>query len=145
MRLTYPQYASDQAGEMISQANLPESLIPACLDVLSKISDGERDLIRVIVDVVTELRDNYEDDDMEVDPRVSGLLFPLTLTRQMDSQESSIGDTPAPRRIVPMPVESLSVEDRMKAALIDVRCLAICISLLERVNSVSFQRRLSAN
>jgi hypothetical protein len=62
---------ADEAGEMISQANLPESLIPACLDVLSRISDGERDLIRVIVDVVTELRDNYDDEDMDVDPRVS--------------------------------------------------------------------------
>lgn len=41
---------------MISQSNLPESLIPLCLDVLTKISDGERDLIRVIVDVITELR-----------------------------------------------------------------------------------------
>lgn len=58
------------SGEMLSQANLPESLIPACLDVLSKISDGERDLIRVIVDVVTELRDVYEDDEMDMDPRV---------------------------------------------------------------------------
>jgi condensin complex subunit 3 len=43
-------------GEMISQRTLPETIIPLCLDVLYKISDGERDLIRVIVDVVTELR-----------------------------------------------------------------------------------------
>jgi hypothetical protein len=28
-------------------------------------------------------------------------------------------------------------EARMKAALVDLRCLFICISLLERVNSVS--------
>lgn len=41
---------------MISQRTLPETIIPLCLDVLYKISDSERDLIRVIVDVVTELR-----------------------------------------------------------------------------------------
>lgn len=41
---------------MISQRSLPESIIPLCLDVLYKISDSEKDLIRVIVDVVTELR-----------------------------------------------------------------------------------------
>jgi condensin complex subunit 3 len=52
-------------GEMISQANLPELLIPRCLDVLSKISNGERDLIRVVVDVVTELREGEGDDDMD--------------------------------------------------------------------------------
>lgn len=41
---------------MISQRSLPENIIPLCLDVLYKISDSEKDLIRVIVDVVTELR-----------------------------------------------------------------------------------------
>ena len=55
----------DLSGEMISQANLPETLIPLCVDVLSKISDGERDLIRVIVDVVMELRfDEGEDEEV---------------------------------------------------------------------------------
>lgn len=44
------------AGEMISQRTLPSSIMPLCLDILYKISDSERDLIRVIVDVVTELR-----------------------------------------------------------------------------------------
>jgi len=43
--------------------------------------------------------------------------------------------TPAPYRIAP-PVED-DPEALMKAALIDLRCLFICISLLERVNSVS--------
>jgi len=43
--------------------------------------------------------------------------------------------TPAPYR-VPAPVED-DPEASMKAALIDLRCLYICISLLERVNSVS--------
>ena len=52
--------------EMISQANLPEMLIPRCLDVLTKISDGERDLIRVVVDVITELRVGDGEDDVGV-------------------------------------------------------------------------------
>lgn len=51
---------------MISQANLPESLIPRCMDVLSKISTGERDLIRVIVDVVVELREGEGEGEEEV-------------------------------------------------------------------------------
>lgn len=54
---------------MISQASLPQELIPRCMDVLSKISNSERDLIRVVVDVVTELREG----DGEVDDGVSFL------------------------------------------------------------------------
>jgi condensin complex subunit 3 len=49
---------------MVSQSNLPEALIPLCMDVLTKISDGERDLIRVIVDVITELREGDEDEEV---------------------------------------------------------------------------------
>ena len=41
---------------MISQPSLPESLISLCMNILANISDSERDLIRVIVDVVTEIR-----------------------------------------------------------------------------------------
>ena len=49
---------------MLSQPNLPESLVPRCLDVLTKISDGERDLIRVIVDIITELRQGEWDEEV---------------------------------------------------------------------------------
>ena len=51
---------------MISQANLPESLIPKCMDILCKIANSERDLIRVVVDVVSELREG-EGDEEELD------------------------------------------------------------------------------
>ena len=49
---------------MIAQTNLPELLIPLCVDVLSKISEGERDLIRVIVDVIMEIRFEGAEDDL---------------------------------------------------------------------------------
>ncbi len=49
-------------GEMISHPALPDLLIPGCLSILSKISDSERDLIRLVVDVVTELRAVDDDD-----------------------------------------------------------------------------------
>ena len=66
---------------MISQANLQEELIPRCLDVLSKISNGERDLIRVVVDVVTELREGEEDEDMDgVSVQSPIFLFKAVLT-----------------------------------------------------------------
>jgi hypothetical protein len=36
-------------------------MIPLCMNILSRISESERDLIRVIVDVVTEIRLGEED------------------------------------------------------------------------------------
>ncbi|BEI81457.1 hypothetical protein CcaverHIS002_0206170 [Cutaneotrichosporon cavernicola] len=93
--------------EMIAMPDLPDALIPRCLDVLKKISTSERDLIRLIVDVVTELR--MGDGDVE-DPDSAG-------------RSSSVGvSRPAP-------------EEQHAAALIDLRCLNICIGLLERVNT----------
>ncbi|OCF43623.1 condensin complex subunit 3 [Kwoniella heveanensis CBS 569] len=111
------------AREMISQANLPESLIPKCLDVLSKIANGERDLIRVVVDVVTELREGEEADDE--DP-------------PQDSQSSSVGDgslSVIRRRSAVPRANPEDPEAKIQAALIDLRCLLICISLLERVHT----------
>jgi condensin complex subunit 3 len=45
---------------MISQEALPHSLVNKCLDVMRNLASGERDLIRVIVEVIQELRDTGE-------------------------------------------------------------------------------------
>jgi condensin complex subunit 3 len=60
-------------GEMISQPDLPESLIPKCMDILVKIANSERDLIRVIVDVVSELREGQGDEEMDAVSILSSL------------------------------------------------------------------------
>ena len=57
-------------GDMLSQEELPEKLLPKCLDVLRELSASERDLIRVCVEIVHELRDPKEEDEEE-DPNVS--------------------------------------------------------------------------
>ena len=51
------------SGDMISQEALPENLVTRCLDILRKLSPNERDLIRVIVEVVHELRDPSDPDE----------------------------------------------------------------------------------
>ena len=48
---------------MISRDALPEGLVSRCLDVLRKLSVSERDLIRVVVEVVHELRDPKDEDE----------------------------------------------------------------------------------
>ena len=55
--------AHERLGNMISQDSLPGSLVPFCLDILRKLSSGERDLIRIVVEVIHELRDDLNEDD----------------------------------------------------------------------------------
>lgn len=62
---------------MISQDALPEGLLARCLDVLRQLSPNERDLIRVVVEVIHELRDSNE----EEEPSVS--MFYLALLCRM--------------------------------------------------------------
>ncbi|KAG9019330.1 hypothetical protein FRB90_003736, partial [Tulasnella sp. 427] len=108
--------------EMAGQESLPEGLIARCLDVLRKLSPNERDLIRLIVEVVQELRDLVRQDEPE-EPTGNG-------------DESQFGDdrteggrppAPAPREITP--------ETQARIEAIDLRCLVLCIGMLERVNS----------
>ncbi|KIR69079.1 condensin complex subunit 3 [Cryptococcus bacillisporus CA1873] len=116
------------AREMISQINLPDPLIPRCLDVLSKIANGERDLIRVVVDVVTELREG-EGDEEDAPSSAQGSTGDSSMNIRRLSVGSGRSRSMAPRFNLDDP------EERMKSALIDLRCLLICISLLERVHS----------
>ena len=50
---------------MISEEDLPESLVSKCLDVL-QLSPSERDLIRVVVEVIHDLRDRTDEEDQAV-------------------------------------------------------------------------------
>ena len=52
-------------GEMISQPNLPARLIDKCMDILCKIANSERDLIRIVVDVVSELREGQGEEEID--------------------------------------------------------------------------------
>ncbi|KAG6903032.1 hypothetical protein C0995_007465 [Termitomyces sp. Mi166 len=108
--------------DMLSQELLPQSLLNKCLDVLRKLSPSERDLIRVVVELVQDLRDWILGDEEE-DP-----------TKDADAETSS-GETPgtvrAPR---PNPPREQTVEEKARADAIDLKCLLLCIGMLERVN-----------
>lgn len=56
---------------MISQDALPEGLLSRCLDVLRKLSPNERDLIRVVVEVIHEIRDPSEEEEHTVSPSLA--------------------------------------------------------------------------
>jgi hypothetical protein len=45
-------------GDILSHPDLPSGLVERCLDVLKAILPDERELIRVTVEVIVELREN---------------------------------------------------------------------------------------
>ena len=47
---------------MLAHPELPPGLIERCLDVLKEIMPSERDLIRVVVEIIVELREPEEPD-----------------------------------------------------------------------------------
>lgn len=49
---------------------LPDDLVAPCMEVLSRLADSERDLIRVVaIEIVQALRDPGDDEDEDVDVR----------------------------------------------------------------------------
>lgn len=42
---------------MLGHASLPEPLIKPCIAVLDTMQNNERDLVRIVVEVINELRD----------------------------------------------------------------------------------------
>jgi condensin complex subunit 3 len=54
----------DYVGDMLAHPQLPPGLIERCLDVLKEIMPTERELIRVVVEIVMDLRE-YEHEDEE--------------------------------------------------------------------------------
>jgi condensin complex subunit 3 len=56
-----------------------------------------------------------------------------------DDGETNFGETPMPSRVIPkgqkLP-EDMSPEERARTDAIDLRCLSLCIGMLERVNGV---------
>lgn len=50
---------------MLAHPQLPPGLIERCLDVLKGIMPSERDLIRVVVEIIVELRESEEEEAVE--------------------------------------------------------------------------------
>ncbi|PBK90011.1 ARM repeat-containing protein [Armillaria gallica] len=110
---------------MLAHPELPPGLIEPCLDVLKEISPSERELIRVIVEIVVDLRDDDDNEIAEVNP---------TSTQgdisRSDTTQTTIRKEGSMRRM--RNLESMSVEEKREADLTDMRCLTLCIGMLER-------------
>ncbi|TDL22782.1 hypothetical protein BD410DRAFT_722164 [Rickenella mellea] len=106
--------------EMIAHAALPDSLIKPCLGVLEVLSANERDLIRLVVEVVNELRDT-EDADPEGNDN--------------QTAEGSQAESPTRRQKAhTKDLDNMTPAERIQADVVNLRCLNLCIGVLEKVN-----------
>ncbi|KAG8741938.1 hypothetical protein FRC10_002249 [Ceratobasidium sp. 414] len=124
---TWWRFTIPHTGDMLSQEALPEKLVNKSLDVLAKLSENERDLIRVVVEIVTELRDVSVE---EADPLAEG-------TQAADDRTTQWGDEEQTQAGASKPTEPelLSPEEMERKLAIDLRCVTLCVGMLERVNS----------
>ncbi|KAK2461192.1 hypothetical protein APHAL10511_006719 [Amanita phalloides] len=110
---------------MLSHPDLPANLIERCLDILKIILPDERELIRVTVEIIIELResDRVPESDDE--------------TATYDDSRSDADNTifrPEKSLCRRKQYHQMTAEERAVADIIDLRCLIICIALLERVH-----------
>ncbi|KAI0030500.1 nuclear condensing complex subunits [Vararia minispora EC-137] len=103
--------------DMISQESLPDQLVTPCMDVVRILANDERDFIRLVVQIVHELRD-ADDESASLRPE--------------DSMASIAPSAAAPRQ---KPREEMTPRELKRRDDLDLRCLDLCISMLERVHS----------
>jgi len=110
--------------EMLVNNFLPDKLALLALDVLRELSEGERDFIRIVVEVIQEIRvpgDEDDDEQTRQDPDAS-----------LEMDTPSVARTPRPK-----PREEMTEQERDRQDRLDMRCLCLCEGVLERVNEVS--------
>ncbi|KAF9066728.1 nuclear condensing complex subunit [Rhodocollybia butyracea] len=111
--------------DMLAHPFLPPGLIERCLDVLSKILPSERELIRIVVEIIIELRDDDGDPtfDENFDPNRSDLTQTTNASNgKKRSMQRSKGR------------DDMTPEEQQEVDMTDMRCLVLCIGMLERVN-----------
>jgi condensin complex subunit 3 len=125
---------------MVGDPSLPAELIPACLDMLLKLSNGEPDFMRVVVEIVQWIRE---------DAQVSGNVTTTTSSKMHDKIDEEDEDEDEEAAYDPnKPANGPEIGfnpptlDAEKAA-VHLRCLAIVRGLFERVLGVIIFRVVS--
>ncbi|KAI3616327.1 condensin subunit cnd3 [Moniliophthora roreri] len=109
--------------DTLAHPHLPPGLIEKCLDVLRKVVPSERELIRIVVEIIVELRDS-DDPIADTEDDHDGA--------RSDTSQSTTRKEKSLRRT--KDVQSMTPEEKHQADLTDLRCLTLCIGMLERVD-----------
>ncbi|KAJ7844433.1 nuclear condensing complex subunit [Mycena olivaceomarginata] len=116
--------------DMLTSYALPLAVVPQCLDVLRQLSSNERDLIRVVVEIVGDLREPGDEDDPGAADQTQDSIVSTAYER------SSFLQSPAPKKPAKTR-EEMSPEERVRVDLIDKRCLILCIGMWNTIEENS--------
>ncbi|KII87912.1 hypothetical protein PLICRDRAFT_112070 [Plicaturopsis crispa FD-325 SS-3] len=114
--------------DIMSHEDLPESLIERYMDVLKAILPDEREFIRVVVEAIHELRDGAEGEPVEQTQSAGD----ETQADYTQSQSAIVKEKT--RLLRSKQRHEMTAEEAHIADVIDIRCLTLCIGMLERVN-----------
>lgn len=127
---------------MISDPCLPAELVPTSMDVLLKLSSGERDFMRVIVEVVQNVREDA------AGPGQADSALPSEQDEDEDEDDDGLDlETATPEDIAEAHRKKLErAAKKLQNQQLDpekkdtyLRCLDLVRALLERVAGVSAQ------
>ncbi|KAJ7193520.1 nuclear condensing complex subunit [Mycena pura] len=107
--------------DMLAHPQLPPGLIARCLDVLKEILPTERELIRVVVEIIMDLREPEEEAEANDHDTTQGDTTQSTIRRERSLRRTKLR-------------EEMSAEEAVRVDLTDIRCLEVCTSMLERVH-----------
>ncbi|KAF9525087.1 nuclear condensing complex subunit [Crepidotus variabilis] len=110
--------------DMLAHPQLPPGLIERCLDVMKAIMPSERDLIRVVVEIVVELRDGEPEEQVNE--------APVSIPDDQSDVSTTFRKEKTTRQTKDR--EDMTPQERQVADVTDIRCLMLCIAMLERVN-----------
>ncbi|KAF5368894.1 hypothetical protein D9758_002970 [Tetrapyrgos nigripes] len=122
--------------QMLVDSSLSDKLALLCLDVLralsvdpnssgldklkpNEITPAEKDFIRVVVEIIQEIRVPGDEDNGE---------------EQLEIDPDSSMDTPVLKTPKPKSREAMTEDERAHQDKLDMRCLCLCEGVLERVN-----------
>ncbi|KAF7325645.1 hypothetical protein MKEN_00414400 [Mycena kentingensis (nom. inval.)] len=112
---------------MLAHPQLPPGLIARALDVMKEILPTERELIRVVVEIIVDLREPEDGDVFEGDTTAADTTH-STLPRERSLRRAKTRD-------------DMTTEEAIRADMTDMRCLEVCISMMLRC-SYGDSRRL---
>lgn len=129
--------ANISAGDMLTHALLPEELIDPAMDVLKQLLSSERELVQVVVEIIIELRDPTGDGSVCIYTFSQRTYLISVIQGEFIDDSSQVLSRPEKSLKRAATHEALSQEEKTQADAVDLRSLALCISMLKHVNSVT--------
>ncbi|KAF8797851.1 hypothetical protein BYT27DRAFT_7123670 [Phlegmacium glaucopus] len=116
--------------DMLGKHDLPEMLLAPCLDVMRTLSPNERDLIRIVVETIHELRNSVDTDDNDA--------VDIIQVSRYDANQTIYGiglDGIPMQQTAVKHAKELSTEQKHQLDRVNLKSLSLCIGMLERVDS----------